>query len=91
MKRFVIDSPDQMKAAALLMKRKSDVQRAHTFAVVWSASVRSGKTVPFKVYIDLGRNATLHRTLDGVTIDMGEMLLTGVRSFVTDLKEVPIK
>jgi hypothetical protein len=90
MKRYSIVSPEQLKAAALLMKRKNDVQSAHTVAVVWSASERSGKTVPFMVYIDLGRNATLHRKLNGVSIPMGEMILTAARNFVKELKEVPM-
>lgn len=88
MKRFVIENPDQLKAAALLMKNKKDVQSAHNVAVVWSASERQGKKVPFKVYIDLGRNAALHRTLNGSSIPMGEMILNAARGFVKELKEV---
>ena len=90
MKRYSIDNADQMKAVAPLMKRKEAVWNAHNAAVVWSTCERRGKPVPFKVYIDVGRNATLHRTVNGTPIYMGEMQLTATRNYVKSLKEVPL-
>ena len=43
MKRYSIDSPDRLKAAAPLMKQQKGVWAVNNLAIAWSATARQGK------------------------------------------------
>jgi len=90
MKRYSIDSPDRLKAAAPLMKQQKGVWAVNNLAIAWSATARQGKPEAFTAYIEMGRSATLYRISQGVPLIMGEMFLGAARKFVKDLKEVPV-
>ena len=91
MKRFSIDCPDTLKAAAPLMKRSEGVWAVNNVADAWSVAARRGKPDAYSAYIEMGCGATLYRTVNGATRDvplcMDEMLLTATRHFVKGLKE----
>lgn len=88
-KVFLISSPEQLKAAVESVKWSNDKRKVQDFATVWSATIRKqpDKPFPFKVTLELGRQAIIFREKDGVKTPLGTMLLTGAREFLKGLVE----
>lgn len=89
MKAYLISTPEQLKAAAECVKWSNDKRKVLDFATVWSATIRKqpDKPFPFKVTLELGRQAILFREKNGAKTPLGTMLLTGAREFAKGLAE----
>ena len=89
MKVYSINSPEQLKEAADLMKTPNLVRKVQDVAAVWSAMARKypERPAPITVTMELGRSAILFKECNGEREPIGPMYVIGAREFAKELVE----
>lgn len=96
MRRYKVETPDQMKQAVMIMKDSEGVWNAHNVAQAWSVWDRKGVPNAFTVYVEIeaipgvGQNANLYRQQGDTKIFLGRMYVMKARHFVKGLQEVEV-
>lgn len=87
MKIYTLAHPDQLKALAGSAKSPDEAAHIRNFAVVWSAQRRKApERESIAVTLELGRQATLYREVNGVRRPLGAVKLTDARAFTKELE-----
>lgn len=96
MKRYKIESPEQMKEAVTIMKDSQGIWNAHNVATAWSVYQRKGIQNAFTVFVEIdvypggSQSAALFRQQGDTVIFLGHMYITKAKKFVKGLQEVTI-
>lgn len=89
-KVYLISTPEQLKAAAPSVKWGTELRKMLDFAATWSDFLHKQphEPFPFKVTLELGRQAIIFREKDGSQSPIATLILNGAREYAKGLMKV---